>query len=53
MGFWQRLVAIKIWSVKSGRKWRWVGFPSFRNLAFAERCHFLNFAKNVGPAVVL
>ena len=53
MGFWQRLIAIKIWSVKYGRKRRWVGFPSFNDLAFVNRCHFLNFAKNVGLAVVL
>jgi hypothetical protein len=53
VGFRQRLIAIKIWLVKYGRQWRWVGFPSFNDLAFVNRCHFLNFAKNVGPAEIL
>jgi len=53
VGLRQRLIAIKIWSVKYGRKWRWVGYPSFTDLAFAEKCHLLNSSKNVGPAVVL
>ena len=53
VGFQQRRVAIKIWPVKYGRKWRWVGYPSFTDLSFAEKCHLLNSSKNVGPAVVL
>ena len=49
----QRLVAIKIWPVKFGRKWRWLHFPSFTDCAFADRCHLENPAKKVGPAEVL
>jgi len=53
VGLWQRLVAINMWLVKVGRKWRWSGFPSFTDVAFADRCHLENPAKKVGPAEVL
>ena len=49
----QRLVANEILLVKAGRKLRWSCFLSLINHAFANRCHLLNVAKNVGPAVVL
>ena len=36
----ERLVAINFLPIKYGRQWRWVGFPSFNDCAFADRCHF-------------
>ena len=41
VGSLQRLVAKEIYLVKFSRQWRWSGFSSFNDYAFAESCHLL------------